>query len=129
MEEIKELQKKYCTRAMFFAVGAAVIFIIIGQKEIGKGLVLGSLFSVLNFVLIGQSIPLKLARSTTKSKARTAAFTSLSIRYFILAIPLVIALKAESINFAGVAAGLFIVQLLLLFDHIILNRLFLTRKT
>lgn len=128
MEEIKDIQKKYCTKAMFFSIGAAIMLIIMGEKDIGKGLVLGSMFSVVNFILIGQSIPLKLARSTTKSKARAVAFTSILLRYLILSIPLIIALKVESIHFAGAAIGLFIVQLTLLFDHLILNRFILSRK-
>jgi hypothetical protein len=118
MEEIRELQKRYCTKAMFIAAGAAVILIILGEKAMGKGLVLGSLFSVLNFVLLARSIPVKLAASDTESKARRVAFTAVATRFLLLAVPLIVAIRIDSINFVTVAIGLYMVQLILFFDHL-----------
>jgi hypothetical protein len=43
-------------------------------------------------------------------------------------VPLVVSLKTDSIHFFGVVVGLFMVQLTMLFDHLILNRLQFKRK-
>jgi len=36
--EINSLQKKYCSRAMLLALGAAAVLILLGAKPIAKGL-------------------------------------------------------------------------------------------
>ena len=128
MDQIKNIQKKYCTQAMFYAIAVAVILIIIGEKTVGKGLVLGSLFSVINFIILGRSLPAKLLKAHSKQKARTLAFSSILLRFSILTIPLVISMKVEAVHFIGVAIGLFMVQLTMLFDELILNRLLPLKK-
>lgn len=128
MKEIKDIQKKYCSQAMFFAIIGAVVLIILGQKAIGKGLVLGTIFSIINFVIMGQIIPFKLARSHSRPKAGILSLGSIFFRFAILSVPLIISVKIDAIHLIGVVIGLFMVQLTLLFDHLILNRFPLIRK-
>ena len=126
MEEIKEIQKKYCSQALIFAIIVAFLLILADLKAIGKGYLLGTLFSILNFIIMGQLLPLKLSKSG--SKASVFAFLSIFVRFAILTIPLIISLKIDTFNFFGVVAGLFTVQLTMLFHYTILNRLPLKRK-
>ena len=121
MEEIRNIQKKYCSQAIFFAIAVTILFIILDQKPIGKGFLLGTLFSILNFIIMGQLIPLKLAKS--RSKASLLAFSSVYLRLGILAVPLIISIKIDSFNFIGAVIGIFMIQLTILFNHLILDRL------
>jgi len=116
MESIRETQKKYGSRAFTLAIIVSLILILAGYKPIGKGLILGTFFSIINFVLMGESLPMRLA----KSKGKTFAFSlgSIFFRHIILAIPVVVAIKFEEYNFFSVFAGLFLVQLVILADHV-----------
>ena len=129
MEEIKDIQKRYCSQAIFFAIAGAVVLIIIGQKAIGKGLVLGTIFSIVNFIIMGQTIPLKLARSHSRPKAGFLSLGSIFFRFAILSVPLIIAVKVDAINLIGVVIGIFMVQLTLLFNQLILNRFPSSKKS
>ena len=128
MEALRETRKKYCSHAMIIAISAAIVLIVIGQKALGKGLVLGTLFSIINFVLMAQMIPMRLANSGSKPRANAFAFLSILLRFPILAVPLVISLKVDAVDFIGVVVGLFMVQLTMLFNHLIFERLSSERK-
>ena len=67
MDAIRETQKKYCSRAILAAIFVGLVFILMGQNAIGKGLILGTLFSIVNFVLLGETLPLKAGQSRGKS--------------------------------------------------------------
>jgi len=121
MEGIRGLQKKYCSQAMAFAIIVAIVFILFEEKAVGKGLILGTFFSIINFIIMGQLIPLKFGKSPVR--AGGIAFLSIGFRFIIMALPLIISLKSAALNFFGVAAGLFMVQLIILFNHLILERL------
>ncbi len=116
MESIRQTQKKYCSQAIAAAIIAGLLFILAGQKPIGKGLILGTLFSVVNFVLMGQLIALQLGH--TKPKTYLISFGSIVIRYGLLALPLVVALKFEQFNLWTVICGIFMIQIVILVDHI-----------
>ena len=111
---------------MLIAILVAVIFIIIGHKPVGKGFLLASIFSVVNFALMARLNPLILGRSS--SKAGFVALGSISLRYVILAIPLIFALKNDSIDFVATVVGLFSVQIVILLDHLVLRRFSIAGK-
>jgi len=67
MESVKQTQKKYGTRAIWIAIIIGFCFFLAGHKPVGKGLVLGTIFSVINFVLIGQTLPLRIGKSKGKT--------------------------------------------------------------
>ncbi len=127
-EEVKKAQKYYCNRAMFYAISIAFILIIVGQKAIGKGLVLGALFSVINFVIMGIFLDRQIAGAKNKVRAGSRAFLSIFFRYALLAVPLAISYKSESINFYGTVAGIFMVQFSILFNHLVIGRFSKIRK-
>jgi hypothetical protein len=119
MESIRQTQKKYGSRTMTVAIVAGLLLILAGQQPIGKGLVLGAIFSVINFVLMGETIPMRLAKS--KGRAFSLALGSIFFRYAILAIPLVAAIKFEQFNIFATILGIFMIQLVILGDHLLVG--------
>ncbi len=115
MEQVRQTQKKYCSRAMLMAFTLALIFLFAGQKEICRGLVLGAVFSAINFALMGQALPGRINKE--KGKASMTALRGIVLRYAILTIPLVMAIKFKRFDVPATAAGLFMVQLAILADH------------
>lgn len=102
---------------MTAAIIAGLFLVLIGQQPIGKGLVLGAIFSVVNFVIMGETLPMRLAKS--KRKTVTLALGSIMFRYVLLAIPLVVAIKFDQFNVFATILGIFMIQLVILGDHLI----------
>jgi hypothetical protein len=117
METISQIQKRYGSRAMTLAIIAALVLIVLDQKSVAKGLVLGTLFSVINFVVMGQTLSLKMGG--TERKAFFMSFGSIVLRYGLMAVPLVMAIKLDQFNLFAVIAGIFMVQIFILSDHVI----------
>ncbi|MDH4204510.1 MAG: ATP synthase subunit I [Desulfobacteraceae bacterium] len=117
METIRETQKKYCTGAITAAIFIGFFFIIAGQKPAGKGLILGTIFSIINFLIMGEILPLRIGRSNNKTFLLSLG--SIFFRYILLAVPLFIAVKFEQYNFISVIFGIFMIQLFILADHFI----------
>jgi hypothetical protein len=116
METLRQIQKKYCSTAITVAIFGGLIFILAGQKPIGKGLVLGSVFSIVNFILMGETLPLRIGKS--KGKNFMLALGSIYFRYIILAIPLIMAIKFDQLNLFAAIVGIFLVQIVILGDHL-----------
>jgi hypothetical protein len=102
---------------MVTAVIVGMVFILAGQKPIAKGLVLGSIFSVINFVLIGEILPLII--SVSRKRSVLFSFVSMLFRFLLLSTPLILSLKLESLNFIAAAMGIFMVQILIMGDHLL----------
>lgn len=116
MEAIRQIQKKYCSQALAAAIIAGLVLILIGQKAMGKGLVLGALFSVLNFVIMGELIPLKLGRTMPKTYFITLG--AIMLRFGLLSLPLFMAIKFEQFNLLTVVCGIFMIQIVIMADHV-----------
>ncbi|MGD9157805.1 MAG: ATP synthase subunit I [Desulfobacteraceae bacterium] len=127
-EEVKKTQKFYCNRALYYAISAAFILIIMGQKAIAKGLLLGTVFSVLNFAIMAILLNRQIMGAQNQMRARSAAFLSIFLRFAILAIPLMISYKIEAFNFFGAVAGIFMVQFSILFNNLVIDRFTKIRK-
>jgi len=117
MDAVKQAQKKYTTLALTLSIGVGLLFILMGHKPVGKGLILGAIFSVLNFILMGKSIALKFGRS--KAKTFSLSMGSIIIRYFLLAIPLIAAVKYGQFNLVAAILGIFMIQLVILAEHVL----------
>lgn len=117
--EVQEVQKKVCSWALSGTLVVAAVFLILGEKAVAKGLVLGTCFSVLNFLLLGRSIPMMLGQS--RARANVIGFGSMLARYAVLVVPLVIAVKMASFDFIAVVIGVFSVQVVILLDHVVLR--------
>jgi hypothetical protein len=117
MESVRQTQKKYGSLAMIIAIIAGFFFVLAGQKTIGKGLILGTIFSVINFVMIGQTLPSRL--SETKRKTFLFSMGSIVFRYTLLATPLILAVKFEQFDLPAAICGIFMIQLVILADYVI----------
>jgi hypothetical protein len=127
MEEVKAFQKKLCSQALLAAIGGALVLIVLGEKAVGKGLILGTLFSAINFVLMAHFLGYNLAESRTKASA--AALGSILIRFAVLSIPLIVSLRLDSIHVVGVIVGIFMVQLIILYNHVLRKRTSYVQKS
>ena len=101
---------------MLAAIITGLVFILAGQKPMGKGLILGTLFSVVNFILMGELIPLQLGQ--TRPRTYLISFGSIAIRYGLLAVPLLVALKFEQFSLWTVICGVFMIQIVIMVDHV-----------
>ena len=97
------------------------VALLLGLKPLGKGIILGTIFSVLNFIVMSELIPNTLGKST--NRAVVVSLLSKIPRLALMAVPLIIAMKSDSIEFFGAAAGLFMVQVIIMFDHVILKKI------
>lgn len=119
--ELKQAQKRICSWALSSALVFALLFLFLHEKAVAKGLVLGTLFSIVNFLLLGKSIPLLLGRS--RRSASAIGLGSTLARYALLAIPMVVALKTVSFDFVAVVIGIFAVQIVTLIDFVFIRPL------
>jgi hypothetical protein len=117
MENLKQTQKKYAIKTFTLAIVIALFFILMGQKPVAKGFIMGTFFSVINFILIGKTITLKFGRS--KRKTFSISMGSIILRYLLLAIPLIAALKFEQLNLVATILGIFMIQLVILAEHLL----------
>ena len=116
MESVSQTQKKYGSRAMIVAIVIAFILILADLKPAGKGLVLGTIFSVINFVLIGQSLHLRLFQP--KRATFLISLGSIFFRYALLAVPLIVAVKFEQFDLPAAIFGIFMIQVVILADYL-----------
>ena len=123
---VRDMQKSYGSKAMVLAIGISLLFLILGQKSVCRGLVLGALFSTINFVLMASSFHLKIRPD--RKKASLSALYNILLRYVFMAIPLFIAIKYPRFDLVATIVGLFMVQLIILTEHIYRNFQFSWRK-
>ena len=113
---VKATQKKYCSRAIVAAIIIGLPFILGGYAPVGKGLILGTIFSILNFILIGETLPLKISAGSGK-KMFTRSLGLVGVRYCLLAVPIVSAVKFAQFELVTTIIGIFMVPLMILTDH------------
>lgn len=113
---VKATQKKYCSRAMVAAIILGLPFIIGGYAPIGKGLIFGTLFSIINFILIGETLPLKIGAGSGK-RVFARSLGLVGVRYCLLAIPIISAIKLAQFELVTTIIGIFMVPLVILTDH------------
>ncbi len=108
-KDLEITPKKICTWSITYSTAIAVICLLLQQTAVAKGLIIGAIFSVINFVLLGQTIPMALFK--TRAKAGMIGFSSILGRYVLLAVPLIIGIKLPSFNFVAVVIGVFAIQI------------------
>ena len=116
-EEIRATEKKYCSLALTISIFAGLGFILFSMKPVGKGLILGTLFAVFNFVLMGESLPGRLGVS--EKKASLFSGISILFRFVLLAVPVICAIKMDRFNLAATIVGLLMIQILMFFEQLI----------
>jgi hypothetical protein len=112
VETIRQTQKKYCSRALVVAIFIALGLMLAGYRPLGKGLLLGAVFSSINFAIMGATLPLRIKEGRAKSVL--ASLLSILVRYLFMAVPIFLAIKDPAYNLVAVVCGLFMVQLMIL---------------
>lgn len=102
---------------MVVAIIVGLGCILFGYKPIGKGLILGALFSTINFIVMGETLPWRVGQ--TKKKATFISMGSILFRYAMLGVPIFMGLKYQQYNIITVVIGLFLLQLLILGEQLI----------
>ncbi len=116
MEAVRQARNKYCSSTMIVAILIGCVFLFSGEKDVCKGLILGAVFSVINFVIMGETITSKIGK--TRQRAVIFSFSSIIFRYILLAIPLIVAVKMKQFNLSAAIIGIFGVQIIILCEHI-----------
>ena len=102
---------------MLISLAVACIFLALNLKSAAKGIALGSIFSVVEFKLMARRLERRFAR-----QGRSSDFFGLFGRFLLLSIPLVIAIKLPSVNFAATVGGIFAVKAAIYYHFVISNR-------
>jgi hypothetical protein len=115
---VRDTLHRYCTIALITAATAGGTMMLFGLRPMGKGLILGTIFSVINFILMATALPMRIGLG--RKKAFIFSLGSIHIRYALMAVPLLISLKLRQDLFAvsTVAVGLFMVQMAILGDQL-----------
>jgi len=117
IESVKATQKKYASRAIWIAIIVGLCLFLADQKPVGKGIILGALFSVANFILIGKALPLRIGKS--KRKTFFLSLGSIFFRYVLMALSIIVAVKFEQFSLVAAIVGLFMIQFVILADHLV----------
>lgn len=107
--------KRYASLALTLAVAAGGLLMLTGHTGLGKGLILGAFFSVVNFILMAVALPIRIGRG--RAPSTLIALASIAVRYAVLATPLIIAVHHSQFAITSAAAGLFMIQLAILLDQ------------
>ena len=115
-QPLRQVQQRYCVAALLIAAVVSALAMAAGFRALGKGLVLGTIFSVVNFTAMAALLPLQF--HPNRNKSAIMSMGSILLRFSLMAIPLIIALKSSQFALSTVVAGLFGVQLTILGDHL-----------
>jgi len=116
MSDYLTLQRTLIKKTLFFALAAACICLALDQKAAAKGIAIGSVFSVADFKLMALLLPRRLL-----GQSRSSVYFGLICRFVLLSIPLILAIKLPSINFAATVGGLLLTKAAV-FYHFFLSK-------
>ena len=116
MEAIRHLQKRYCGGALSLAIVVSLATYLAGWPGVTRGLLLGALFSALNFALLGQTMTQKLSGAHRRNTV--IALGAQLGRYLLWGVPVVVAVKLPSVDLPATIAGLFTVPIFIIADSV-----------
>lgn len=123
MGDYATLQKALIKKALLISLAVACIFLALNLKSAAKGIALGSLFSVVEFKLMAIRLERRFGR-----QRRFRDFFGFFGRFLLLSIPLIIAIKLPSINFAATVGGILAVKAAIYY-HFLLGKRHLSSET
>ncbi len=113
---LRDTLRRYCSAALIIALAMGASMMLIDLKPLGKGLILGALFSVFNFILMATALPMRI--SLGRRKSFIFSIGSIYLRYALMAIPLALSIQRDTFAISATAVGLFMVQLAILGDQL-----------
>lgn len=117
MEVIRSLQQRYGVGALSAGAVLGTAAYLAGYPAVARGLVLGSLFSVLNFLLMGNALGRKLLAGS--AEGLFLAVATRAGRYLLWAVPPVLAVKLPFLDLTATIAGMFMVPLLIVLASVL----------
>ena len=106
---LRQPLKLYASISLTLALLAGGLLVLSGHIALGKGLILGALFSILNFGLMAIALPLRIGHG--RGASTLISLASIAVRYTLMAVPLVIAINYSQFSISSTVIGLFMVQL------------------
>jgi hypothetical protein len=103
---MRDLRNRVIKKALLYAGVVFVISFFI-KRQFSIGLVLGSLVSILNFLLLAKQVE----SFTSGKKFLVFGFFGYIIRYLLMGLALFIAIKIDLWAFFGCGLGLFMIRL------------------
>jgi hypothetical protein len=120
MSEVAKFKKTVIAQMLITALIAAAVALALGYKPIAKGLVLGSLFSLLNFLIMFRHAPGRLGKD--RRSATTFSAASLFFRLCLLGVPVYLAVTHEAFQLAATVIGIFNLQITILVYGLVIER-------
>ncbi len=122
LEEVKEdyvrFQNRIIKQTLWLTILISLSALVLGYRTVTKGIILGGLFSVLDFKLMARSLP-----GTLQSSSRARLTVNRLGRLLIMAVPLVVAYKFPAyINFIAAAIGLFLVKITIFIRYVVFKK-------
>ena len=111
------IPKRYITSVLFMAAAGGAVLLLLGYPALAKGLILGTLFSALNFFLMAIFLPMRLGQS--RSRSIFISLASICFRFALLAVPLILAAKNAQFAIASTVIGLFAVPATIIIDQLL----------
>ena len=117
-EDYTKFQNRIIKQTLWLTIVISLAALVLGYKTVTKGIILGGLFSVLDFKLMARSLPKSL-----QSSSRAKLTVNRLARLLLMAVPLVAACKFPAyINFAAAAVGLLLVKVTIFLRYVVFKR-------
>ncbi len=120
MENILKFKKAIVYQILITAAVFAAGALIFNQMPAAKGFVLGSLFSLINFLFMVRHTPNRLGKE--RKAATVHSGLSLVFRLGILAVPLYLAIRRPEINLVFTIIGIFNLQISIIIYGLLVER-------
>lgn len=117
--EKEDIAYKIIRRTLIVSILIVGLMLLLAEnfKEISLGFIFGSIISVLNFLLLNNSV--KKSVKMTPDKAGKYAGSQYLIRMSIYGVVLIIGAKANYLNFFTLCLGLLVVKIVIRFSAIL----------
>ena len=122
MEELIKFRKTVILQILVTAALVAAVTVLLGYRAAAKGFVLGSLFSLVNFLFMFRHTAGRVGDS--RKAASGKSFLSMIIRMALLAVPLYVAMVRPEIDLIWAVAGILNLQISILIYSQVLGRIF-----
>jgi len=121
MESLLRFKKTILVQMLFLAAFVAAIFLGLGYTSSARGFVLGSIFSMANFLVMSYLLARRIGKSGRR--AGTASGLSMLVRLAILGLSLFIAIRNPArFNLIWTIIGIFNLQISVILYQLVLER-------
>ena len=125
MDSLIKFKRVLITQMLILAAVVAVGALALGYTASAKGFILGTFFSIFNFLLMIRQAPGRLVEEGRK-KATFKSGYGIGLRMIILAAPVYIAFQLPGIDVLFTAIGIFNLQISILIYGLLVERFTLT---